>query len=141
MAGPVERVIVIGAGLAGLTAANALTAAGVETVVVEARDRIGGRLHTVDVGGSPIDMGGSWIHTPIGNPLRDFASQAEVACRSANFLPEMSIFDRGEQRLLTDAEVEEVIGHMVAGVPGGTVRAGRAVGSAGVAGRRGRRCT
>lgn len=117
VAGPVERVIVIGAGLAGLTAANALTAAGVETVVVEARDRIGGRLHTVDVGGSPIDMGGSWIHTPIGNPLRDFASQAEVACRSANFLPEMSIFDRGEQRLLTDAEVEEVIGHMVEGFP------------------------
>ena len=93
--GPVERVIVIGAGIAGLAAANALTAAGVETIVLEARDRIGGRLHTVDVGGSPIDMGGSWIHTPIGNPLRDFAAQAEIACRSGNFLEEMSIFDLG----------------------------------------------
>ena len=34
----------VGAGIAGLTAANALTAAGVDVVVVEARDRIGGRL-------------------------------------------------------------------------------------------------
>ena len=116
-AGSVERVIVIGAGIAGLTAANALTAAGVETVVLEARDRIGGRLHTVDVGGSPIDMGGSWIHTPIGNPLRDFADQAEIACRPGNFLDEMSIFDRGDLRLLTDAEADDVMEHMLAGFP------------------------
>ena len=47
-----------GAGIAGLTAANALTHAGVECVVLEARDRIGGRLRTVDVGGSPVDLGG-----------------------------------------------------------------------------------
>ena len=43
-AGPVERVVVVGAGIAGLTVANALTHGGVECVVVEARDRIGGRL-------------------------------------------------------------------------------------------------
>ena len=67
VAAPVERVLVVGAGVAGLTAANALTHAGVECVVLEARDRIGGRLHTVDVGGSPVDLGGSWIHMPDGN--------------------------------------------------------------------------
>ncbi|HEY7883259.1 MAG TPA: FAD-dependent oxidoreductase, partial [Streptosporangiaceae bacterium] len=44
--GPVERVVVVGAGIAGLTVANALAQAGVPCVVVEARDRIGGRLHT-----------------------------------------------------------------------------------------------
>ena len=43
-AGPVERVVVVGAGIAGLTVANALAHAGFECVVVEARDRIGGRL-------------------------------------------------------------------------------------------------
>ena len=64
VAAPVERVLVVGGGIAGLTAANALTHAGVECVVLEARDRIGGRLHTVDVGGSPVDLGGSWIHMP-----------------------------------------------------------------------------
>jgi len=64
VAAPVERVLVVGAGVAGLTAANALTHAGVECVVLEARDRIGGRLHTVDVGGSPVDLGGSWAADP-----------------------------------------------------------------------------
>ena len=39
--GPVERVVVVGAGIAGLTVANALANAGVACVVVEARDRVG----------------------------------------------------------------------------------------------------
>ena len=41
VAGPVGRVLVVGAGIAGLTVANALTHAGVECLVLEARDRIG----------------------------------------------------------------------------------------------------
>ena len=49
VAEPVERVVVVGAGIAGLTVANALAHGGVECVVVEARDRIGGRLHTVNL--------------------------------------------------------------------------------------------
>ena len=65
---PVERVIVIGAGIAGLTVANALKHAGVECAVVEARERTGGRLHTIDLAGVPIDMGGSWIRSPDRQP-------------------------------------------------------------------------
>jgi len=106
VAGPVERVVVIGAGIAGLTVANALTHGGIECVVVEARDRIGGRLHTVNLAGSPVDLGGSWIHTPGGNPMRAFADQAGVRCRSANPLPELAAFDCGEGRRLSAAEVE-----------------------------------
>ena len=106
VAGPVERVVVIGAGIAGLTVANALTHGGVDCVVVEARDRIGGRLHTVNLAGSMVDLGGSWIHTPVGNPMRAFADQAGVRCRSANPLPELAGFDCGEGRRLSAAEVE-----------------------------------
>ena len=106
VAGPVERVVVIGAGIAGLTVANALTHGGVECVVVEARDRIGGRLHTVNLAGSMVDLGGSWIHTPVGNPMRTFADRAGVRCRSANPLPELAGFDCGEGRRLSAAEVE-----------------------------------
>jgi monoamine oxidase len=62
---------VVGAGVSGLTAARDLTRSGADVVVVEARDRIGGRTWTADVGGSAIDLGGSWIHGPFRNPLAD----------------------------------------------------------------------
>src|SRR6185437_7091502 len=47
-----------------------------------------------------------WIHTPGGNPMRAFADQAGVHCRSANPLPELAAFDCGEGRRLSAAEVE-----------------------------------
>ncbi len=78
------RVIIVGAGWAGLTAANALRNAGIDCVVVEGRRRLGGRAHTKDVGGVPIDLGCSWIHDPVGNPLTQFATQAGVAQTSAD---------------------------------------------------------
>ena len=115
--GPVERVVVVGAGIAGLTVANALAHGRVECVVVEARDRIGGRLHTVDLAGSPVDLGGSWIHTPIGNPVRAFAEQAGVSCRDANPLPELAGFDCGEGRRLSAAEVEASLGMQFGAFP------------------------
>ncbi len=115
VAAPVARVLVVGVGIAGLTAANALTHAGVECVVLEARDRIGGRLHTVDVGGSPVDLGGSWIHMPDGNPMSAFARLAGVSCGSANPVPEMAGFDCGEGRRLSAAETEDVLGLYVEG--------------------------
>jgi len=92
--GPVERVLIVGAGMAGLTVANALTHAGVECVVLEARDRIGGRLQTVDLGGSPVDLGGSWIHTPIGNPMTAWAAQNGVDQRPAHWLEAAAGWDR-----------------------------------------------
>src|SRR5215218_9369266 len=65
VAGPETReadVVVVGAGLAGLAAARALTASGVSVVVVEARDRVGGRLLNHDIGdGKVIEVGGQWI--------------------------------------------------------------------------------
>jgi monoamine oxidase len=55
-------VVVVGAGLSGLMAARALLAVGVEPLVVEARDRVGGRTWTRPAsGGTPLDLGGQWI--------------------------------------------------------------------------------
>ncbi len=78
-AGNPGRVIVIGAGWSGLTAANALRNAGVDVVVLEAKRRPGGRAWTRRVGGHPVDLGCSWIHDPIGNPMAKFAAQAGIA--------------------------------------------------------------
>ncbi len=53
--------IVIGAGLSGLAAARRLTERGRATLVVEARERVGGRTLSVDFGGARVDLGGQWI--------------------------------------------------------------------------------
>lgn len=93
----VSRVIVVGAGFAGLAAANALRNAGVEVVVVEARTRFGGRTWTADVAGVPVDLGASWIHTPVGNPMARFAAQVGVGTipfgRLDEIVPNLSGFD------------------------------------------------
>ncbi|WP_127792271.1 NAD(P)/FAD-dependent oxidoreductase [Agromyces sp. LHK192] len=54
-------VVIVGAGAAGLTAANRLKAAGRSVVVLEARDRVGGRLWTDDVDGAMLEIGGQWV--------------------------------------------------------------------------------
>lgn len=57
------KVIVVGAGIAGLAAAQRLKAAGFEVVVLEARDRIGGRVHTsTNPSGTTVELGATWIH-------------------------------------------------------------------------------
>jgi monoamine oxidase len=63
--------IVVGAGVAGLTAARLLAGAGEGVLVLEARDRVGGRLHTDRSDGLATDLGASWIHGIDDNPLVD----------------------------------------------------------------------
>jgi monoamine oxidase len=53
-------VVVVGAGLSGLQAARRLVAQGLEVVVLEARDAVGGRTKTVEVNGHAFDVGGQW---------------------------------------------------------------------------------
>lgn len=66
--------IIIGAGAAGISAARALRALGRDIVVLEARDRIGGRAWTsADALGLPWDRGAQWLHNGRDNPLWSLA--------------------------------------------------------------------
>lgn len=57
-----HEVVVIGAGFAGLVAARELGRAGLDVLVLEARDRIGGRTWTAPRLGHDLELGGTWVH-------------------------------------------------------------------------------
>jgi monoamine oxidase len=57
-----QDVIVVGAGLAGLTAARELRHAGRQVLVLEARDRLGGRAFTGQLDGVDVELGGAFVH-------------------------------------------------------------------------------
>ena len=54
--------IVIGGGAAGIAAARRLTGAGIDCLLVEARERLGGRAYTDIVDGHALDLGCGWLH-------------------------------------------------------------------------------
>ena len=69
-------VAVIGAGAAGIGAARRLREAGMASMVVlEARDRAGGRVHTIAPAGFPLDRGAEWLHSADRNPLAPIAQR------------------------------------------------------------------
>jgi pseudooxynicotine oxidase len=55
-------VIILGGGFCGVTAARECQRAGLRSVILEARNRLGGRTFTADFMGRPTDMGGTWVH-------------------------------------------------------------------------------
>lgn len=80
------EVIVVGAGFAGLAAARELMRQGRRVLVLEARERVGGRVWTHSLGGAPVDMGAAWIHGIEDNPLAAFAGRAGIRWRESDFL-------------------------------------------------------
>jgi monoamine oxidase len=73
-----KSVLVVGAGMAGLSAARSLADAGWPVRVIEARDRIGGRVYTNRDWGVPLEMGASWISGTSDNPLMELARKAQA---------------------------------------------------------------
>ena len=68
-------VAIVGAGAAGIAAATRLKQAGVSGLMIEARDRVGGRAHTIPAAGDVIDLGCEWLHSADKNVLVKVAEQ------------------------------------------------------------------
>jgi len=66
----VTTVLVIGGGIAGLSAARALCDNGIGVRIIEARDRLGGRVHSLELAGFAIELGAFLLHGLAQNPLR-----------------------------------------------------------------------
>jgi monoamine oxidase len=79
-------VLVIGAGIAGLAAARLLQDHGAQVTVLEARNRIGGRIWTDrSTFGAPVDLGASWIHGVEGNPVAALAREWNIVTIPTDF--------------------------------------------------------
>ncbi len=91
-------VAIVGAGAAGVTAARALQKLGKSFVILEARDRIGGRTFTDTSLGAPFDAGALYIHWAERNPWRDIADALKVPTIDSSAIRGGSrFFDNGAQ--------------------------------------------
>lgn len=107
-----SSVIVIGAGASGLNAARALSKRGHQVLVLEARDRIGGRIHTsIDSGFStPVEFGAEFIHGDLPHTQK-LAKEAGVTMREGDGKQwrveggkkeEGQFFDKGWDKFITE---------------------------------------
>lgn len=77
-------VLIIGAGMAGLSAARKLREHHYKILILEARDRIGGRTWSEDFSGIPFDLGAFMFHGLKGNPLATIAEEHNIKLSQAN---------------------------------------------------------
>lgn len=85
--GPGERIAVVGAGIAGATAARDLADAGFSVVVVEGRDRAGGRLDTIETDNwpVPVELGASWVYDASRNSVAAELAAVDVDAQTFDF--------------------------------------------------------
>ncbi len=89
-------VVIIGAGISGLACAQALKNAGKNVVVLEAKERIGGRLHSINYEDETFDLGASWIHGIDNNPIWEIAQNNEIETAIFNYIGSDFFHENGQ---------------------------------------------
>ncbi|POW00846.1 hypothetical protein PSTT_12851, partial [Puccinia striiformis] len=103
-------VIVVGAGIAGITAALELMRQGFTVTLVEARDRVGGRINGHDWSNGSIDLGASFLHGINGNPLIDLLKEYDEPLHFENETDPIKIYPHQADRL-SDQMSKELYDH------------------------------
>jgi len=101
--------VILGAGSAGIWAANTFAAQGISTTILEARNRIGGRVDTRTVSGfsTPVEMGASFVHSALISPWPSVAQEAGITLDLWNGFDILFIEDG--RRLNPNAAMETLI--------------------------------
>ncbi|TCM68688.1 monoamine oxidase [Acinetobacter calcoaceticus] len=103
-----DPIVVIGAGIAGLSCAKRLQAAGHQVLLLEAQQRIGGRIHSDQRAEHCFDLGASWIHGIEGNPIWALTQHHHISTvvynleRSTFYHANGQVFSEAEQQLFED---------------------------------------
>lgn len=90
--------------MAGLAAARALANAGRTVRILEARDRIGGRIDTRHVGAAFVDLGAAWIHGDEDNPMAEYAVSNGLRYQANEVDPELVVKNG---KLVSDSDLEK----------------------------------
>ena len=102
-----KKIIIVGAGISGLSAASLLKKHGASVLVIEAKDYVGGRIKTDWSLGAPFEFGAGWIHGPSNNnPIKNLADRNG----SKYFLTNndsLELFDRNGRKIKED-KIDEI---------------------------------
>lgn len=105
------KIIIIGAGAAGIAAATRLLERGLENVtILEGKNRIGGRVHTVEFSDNVVELGAQWVHGERGNVVFDLAFPHKVLDSSRcfnDFSGHIFVTSKGE--ILSKKEATETL--------------------------------
>ena len=110
----INKVLVIGAGISGLAAAKNLNDSGYDVTILEAKDRIGGRLYTDRSLGVPLEVGANWIHdnNPKTNPIMKIKEELGLKshqCSLAGSVAYFEVLDKeGNKIEISNKDLEKI---------------------------------